>query len=147
MISLKSGLAALAIAQGALAYADPSSPELNAPARADVWIGFANSENGFLLDEQSGAVWMTGACLKPLEPAQALGPVWTSRTVELVSVGPGKAPLEQIFRLDSTPGAARISVTSTALGRDADFDAVLDRNCVSGGMCARLIASQQVCQD
>lgn len=142
MKSLMCGLALLAIAQSACAYAEQGDQ-----ANADVWIGFSNSEDGFLLDEQSGAVWMTGVCLKPLEAAVREGSDWTSRTIELVSVGRSKVPLEQTFRLDLTPGAARIGVTSGALGSEAGFDAVVDRACVSEGLCARLIASQQVCQD
>ncbi len=134
----KTGLIALAVAQSVAAYAGP--------ADSDLWIGFDNSENGFLLDEDTGQTWMTGTCLKALAKAERSGDVWTSHTVELVSVGRAMALLDQTFQLDLTPGGEAIEVTSQGRGGAQSFPAIVDRDCASGGQCARLIATQAACQ-
>lgn len=139
----KTGLAALAVAQSVTAYAGP--------ADSDLWIGFENSENGFLLDEDTGQAWMTGTCLKPLAQAARVGDVWTSHTVELVSVGRAMALLDQTFKLDLTPGGEAVRVTSQGRGGEQSFAAIVDRDCASGGQssggtCAHLIATQPACQ-
>ncbi len=134
----KLGPAAIAVVLSAAAHAEP--------ANSDLWIGFQNSENGFLLDEDTGDTWMTGSCLKPLARSEAAGEVWTSRTVEMVSVGRSMALLDQTFRLDTSSIAPTIIVESAGRGGAQTFAAVIDRNCSTGGTCARLVASQQVCQ-
>jgi hypothetical protein len=132
------GLAALAVAQTGAAYAGLQD--------SDLWIGFSDSDNGFLLDEDSGNVWMTGPCLKALQPATQIGPVWVSHTVELVSIGRSMATLDQRFELDVNPSAPRIVVTSNGRGGAQSFSVTIDRNCEAGGRCGQLIASQQACQ-
>lgn len=132
-----SGLAALAVGLSVDAYAQP--------ANSDLWIGFENSDNGFLVDEDSGNIWMTGICLKPLAKATRQGTVWTSNTVELVSVGSVMAVLDQTFELQTSASAAEIAVKSPHRGGEQRFAAKIDRNCTSGGDCARLIASQTAC--
>ena len=134
-----SGLAAFAVAQAGTAYAGLQD--------SDVWIGFSDSDNGFLLDEATGEVWMTGPCLKTLEPATNMGAVWVSHTVELVSIGRAMAVLDQRFELDLSENAPQITVISNGRGGVQSFPASLDRNCGAGGQCGRLIASQQACQD
>lgn len=132
------GLAALAVAQTGAAYAGLQD--------SDVWIGFSNSDNGFLLDEESGEIWMTGPCLKALNPATQLGSVWISHTVELVSVGRAMATLDQRFEIDTAETAPQITVTSNGRGGTQSFPASVDRDCQTGGQCAQLIATQQACQ-
>lgn len=134
----KLGLAAVAVVQSTMAYADPTN--------SDLWIGFNNSENGFLLDEDTGDVWMTGSCLKPLTPAIQSGVVWTSRTTEMVSVGRSMALLDQTFTLDVSDTAPTVTVESVGRGGAQAFPAIIDRTCDGAGICARLIATQQACQ-
>ena len=133
------GLTALAVAQTGLVHADPR--------QSDIWIGFSDNQSGFLLDEESGQVWMTGPCLKSLEPATKFGDVWTSHTIELVSIGRGLATLDQRFELDMRDTAPTITVLSNGRGGVQSFPAKTDRNCQTGGICADLIATQQVCAD
>lgn len=133
------GLAVFAVAQTSMVYANSQN--------SDVWIGLPDNQSGFLLDEDSGQVWMTGPCLKALEPANQSGSVWTSHTVELVSIGRGFATLDQRFELDVQQMAPSITVLSTGRGGVQTFAARLDRNCQAGGLCADLIATQPVCKD
>ncbi len=133
------GLTALAVAQTGLAYASAHD--------SDVWIGLPDNKSGFLLDEDTGRIWMTGPCLKDLEPATNSGPLWTSHTVELVSIGRGLATLDQRFELDTREGSASITVLSNGRGGVQTFAARTDRNCQSGGICAELISTQSVCAD
>ena len=130
------GLTALAVAQLQTAGADLHN--------TDVWIGLPDNKSGFLLDEDTGQVWMTGPCLKALAPATQIGSVWMSHTVELVSVGRGLATLDQRFEFDF--GQAAITVTSNGRGGAQSFPAMIDRECEQGGVCADLIATQEVCQ-
>lgn len=132
------GLAALAVAHAGTAHAGLQD--------SDLWIGFSDSDNGFLLDEETGDVWMTGPCLKQLQPATNMGSIWVSHTVELVSIGRAMATLDQRFELDVNPGAPRIVVTSNGRGGTQSFAVSIDRNCDAGGRCGQLIASQQACQ-
>ncbi len=133
------GLAALAVGLPAAAKADP--------ANADLWIGFQNSEDGFLLDQDSGELWMTGTCMKRLEKATQTGTVWTSHTVELVSVGRSSALLDQTFRLDVSDASPQVSVRSEGRGGEQSFAAQINRDCETGGTCAQLIATQVYCAD
>lgn len=133
------GLTAFAVVQTGLAYAGSED--------SDVWIGLPDNQSGFLLDEDSGQVWMTGPCLKGLDPAEKSGSVWTSHTIELVSIGRGLATLDQRFELDLQTAAPNITVVSNGRGGVQNFPAQIDRNCQSGGVCADLIATQPVCKD
>ena len=133
-----SGLTALAVGLSVDAYAQP--------ANSDLWIGFENTENGFLLDEESGDLWMTGVCLKPLAAATRDGDIWTSNTVELVSVGSAMVVLEQLFTLETGGTSGQITVKSNGGGGEQRFAAAIDRNCTAGGHCAQLIASQTACE-
>jgi len=124
-------LAAASLSLQVSAWADP-------PAQADVWIGVANTENGFLLDEDTGAAWMTGACLKPLSRARRTGDVWTSENTEMVSVGRVDALLQQTFRLVISPSNASISVENRARGGAQQIDNVELKSC-AGDACRGLI--------
>ncbi|MDJ0921088.1 MAG: hypothetical protein QNI84_08160 [Henriciella sp.] len=134
-----SGLAALAVVQSVTAYAEP--------ANADIWIGFHNSDDGFLLDSETGKAWMTGVCLKELAPATQSGTLWTSHNVELVSVGRGMALLEQRFELELNPANPQILVESAGRGGVQSFDAVMDDACRESGLCTALVARQVPCDD
>ena len=138
MKKLLGGIVAFAAIQSAAAYAGP--------ADADLWIGFENSENGFLLDEATGETWMTGVCLKTLSAATQSGDVWTTQTVELVSVGRAMAQLDQTFRLNVNENAPSVSVRSAGRGGEQTFPAIIDRECGPSGACGRLIQTQQACQ-
>lgn len=92
---------------------------------ADVWIGLENSQDGFLIDEDTGAVWMTGICLNALEPAVNTGTVWTSHTSRMESVGRMQALLTQTFTLDTNAAAPTITVANPARGGPQSFPAVL----------------------
>ncbi|MEM6554594.1 MAG: hypothetical protein AAF642_01885 [Pseudomonadota bacterium] len=133
------GLAVLAVAQTGMAYASSQD--------SDVWIGLSDNKSGFLLDEETGRVWMTGPCLKSIEPATQSGSVWTSHTVELVSIGRGLATLDQRFELETRDAAPSITVLSNGRGGVQQFDAQINRECRAGGICAELIATQTVCSD
>lgn len=132
------GLTAIAAAHAGTAHAGLHD--------SDLWIGLSETDSGFLLDEETGQVWMTGPCLKTLQPATNTGDVWVSHTVELVSVGRAMATLDQLFELDTRATAPQITVTSNGRGGVQSFPAEIDRNCDAGGQCARLIATQQACQ-
>lgn len=132
------GLTAIAGALSGTAYAGPE--------QSDVWIGLSDNVSGFLLDEDTGHLWMTGPCLKSLEPAQQSESSWSSRTIELVSIGRGYTQLDQHFVLDLSDGVAQITVTSAGRGGSQAFPAQTDRDCTTGGLCAHLIQTQQACQ-
>ena len=134
-----SGLAVMATTLNGAAHADTQS--------IDLWIGLTdNSNSGFLLDEDTGALWMTGPCLKPLETAQNEAGYWRSHTVELVSVGRSMAVLDQTFWLKTDTGAPQIQVESAGRGGLQSFEAVIDRNCSISGRCAELIRTQTPCE-
>lgn len=133
------GLSAFAVAQMGMAFASSHD--------SDVWIGLSDNLSGFLLDEDTGRVWMTGPCLKSLEPATQSGAVWTSHTVELVSIGRGLATLDQRFELNTSLSAPSITVLSNGRGGVQRFAAQVDRDCQAGGLCADLIATQPICAD
>lgn len=119
--------AALAAAMG-VSHAHAQSPEA-----ATVWVGLEGGQDGFLLDETSGAVWMTGECLKRLEPAILDGTIWISRTAEMVSVGRMQALLDQTFRIDADPLSPSISVDNPARGGLQVFPDAVVRACEEGG--------------
>lgn len=132
------GLAAMAVVHAGAAHAGLQD--------TDLWIGFSHSNDGFLLDQETGEVWMTGPCLKALSRATRSGSRWVSHTVELVSVGRAMATLDQRFELDINDAAPHITVISNGRGGAQSFPASLDRACQTGGHCAQLIATQTVCQ-
>ena len=132
------GLTALAASQLLSAMADVQN--------ADVWIGFPDNQSGFLVDEASGAVWMTGPCLKALEPAYRVHDAWISHTVELGSSGRGVATRDQRFELQTDTATPSSTVTSNGRGGAQAFSAIVDRDCRTGGTCADLIETQQVCK-
>ena len=115
------------------------------PADAGIWIGLEDSRDGFLLDEDTGQLWMTGACLRALEPASREGPGWVSRTSEMVSVGRMMAVLDQTFRLETDPVSPRITVYNPTRGGRQEFTDVERIDCRNGA-CARFQASA-TCED
>lgn len=134
------GLCAVVQAQAGLVHADPQN--------SDVWIGLDNSDNGFLLDEQTGQVWMTGPCLKEMAKAVLVGDRWVSHTVEMVSVGRLDTQLDQRITLILAEGSPIVEIESAGRGGLQSFPAVMDRNCESGGAgkCSSLIATQVACK-
>lgn len=114
----------------ALAFvAVTTSAFAESPDSADVWVGLAGGLDGFLVDEATGAVWMSGHCLKPLSPATRQGSVWVSRTTELVSVGRMQALLDQTFVIDTDPSAPSISVENPARGGRQTFEGATLLDC------------------
>lgn len=124
------GVAALA------AFAGPAKTLAETPASADVWIGVEAGDNGFLLDTDTGQLWMTGSCLKQMSPATATGETWVSTTRELVSVGRMRAVLEQTVTLDLLPGQPSIVVDNAFRGGAQTVSDVAQVSC-NGGACAR----------
>lgn len=106
------------------------------PANADLWIGLPGQEDGFLLNEATGEIWMTGQCLKQLAPAKRDGAQWVSRTSEFVSVGRMTAMLDQTFRLDISPDAPGIAVINPDRGGEQIFRDVVLLHCATGA-CRR----------
>ena len=132
------GLSAMAVAHAGAAHAGLQD--------SDLWIGFSDSDNGFLLDEDTGDVWMTGPCLKSLDSATNMGSIWVSHTIELVSIGRSMVTLDQRFELDTNAISPQITVISNGRGGAQNFSVTLDRNCSANGRCNDLIQSQQACQ-
>lgn len=108
------------------------------PRDADLWIGLPGGHDGFLLDEATGELWMTGLCLKPLAPATRDGSDWVSHTSEFVSVGRMTAMLDQTFRLGTAPDAPRISVFNPDRGGEQAFSEVELIAC-DAGACRRFL--------
>lgn len=106
------------------------------PSRADLWIGLPDGADGFLLNEASGELWMTGQCLKKLAPARRDGTQWVSRTSEFVSVGRMTAMLDQTFRLDTSADAPTITVFNPDRGGEQAFSDVIVLDCDTGA-CRR----------
>jgi len=102
---------------GGVALATSLSAAAAQEARqADVWVGFPDAGEGFLLDTQTGALWMAGSCLKALAPATQTAKGWVSENAELVSVGRASAMLAQTFRIEIDGAAARVSVENRSRG-------------------------------
>lgn len=124
-----SGLTVLAAAM--------SLPAAAGPQDADLWIGLEQSDDGFLLDQTTGDLWMTGICLKQLQPATNTGDVWTSRTAELVSVGRMQTMLDQTFTLDLTASAPQVTVLNADRGGAQSFPAVIIADCDADAACRK----------
>jgi len=112
-----------------------SLPAAAGPQDARLWIGLDNSEDGFLLDQNTGDLWMTGICIKQLQPATNTGDVWTSRTAELVSVGRMQTMLDQTFTLDLTASSPQITVLNSDRGGPQSFPAVIIADCDANSAC------------
>lgn len=122
-------------------------PAQAGPEKADLWIGLEGSSDGFLLDTQTGDLWMTGVCLKPLKRAKREGEIWTSRTAEMVSVGRAMVLLDQTFTLNTQPEAPQFTVENPQRGGGAHvFPAVLDTDCATSDAC-KAFSQQELCDD
>jgi len=111
------------------------------PAKAGLWIGVDGTLDGFLIDETTGNVWMTGVCLKPLGTARREGTRWRAELSEMVSVGRGRTLLEQAFLLETAADAPAITVSNPARGGDQAISGVVRIDCGSGDHCQRAAAS------
>jgi hypothetical protein len=116
------------------------------PRDASLWIGLEDGENGFLIDESTGDLWMTGICLRPLSKAVKTGTIWRSRTAEMVSVGRAMAMLDQTFELDVNAAAPSIGVNNPARGGLQAFPAAVLLACTDAGACSTL-SNQPVCSE
>ncbi len=139
MIRVLAGLTAIAAV-----FAVPTAEA--GPRDASLWIGLEDGENGFLIDEKTGDLWMTGICLRPLSKATKTGTIWRSRTAELVSVGRAMAMLDQTFVLDVNEVSPSISVINPARGGQQAFPAAHLLDCGIAGACDTL-AAQPVCSE
>jgi hypothetical protein len=138
MVRVAFGLAAVAAVFAA-------GPATAGPQDADLWIGLeADRVDGFLLETDTGDLWMTGTCLKPLETAEKAGSVWRSRTAEMVSIGRAMTMLDQTFLLDVDAAQPTIAVSNPNRGGDQVFPAVLDENCLTSVRCLAM-KTQPVC--
>ncbi len=124
-----------------LAAAMIAPAALAGPQDADLWIGLENGKDGFLVDEMTGDVWMTGICLKSLAAASKSGSVWTTRTAEMVSVGRVDALLDQTFSLDVSAAGPVITVENAVRGGVQSFPAVLVDDCQTSAACRALMES------
>ncbi len=116
------------------------------PAQADLWIGLPGRDDGFLIDSQTGELWMTGSCLKPLARAEQRGSSWVSRTAGMVSVGRAMVHLDQTFTLDLTPGASSIRIDNPERGGSHVLPSVTIPDCRAEAAC-RARAAAPVCED
>lgn len=139
MIRVLAGLTAIAAV-----FAVPTAEA--GPRDASLWIGLEDGENGFLIDEKTGDLWMTGICLRPLSRATQTGTVWRSRTAEMESVGRAMAMLDQTFELDVNEASPSISVTNPARGGQQAFPAAHLLDCSLSGACDPLM-TQPVCSE
>jgi hypothetical protein len=143
-------LAAALLAAGfwpALTHADAPTASLTASLEAaDLWIGLDASDDGFLLNPDTGDLWMTGICLKPLKKAEKTGSVWTSRTSGMVSVGRAMAMLDQTFMLDTNPAQPAISINNPVRGGLQTLPAIIELDCAARPACAAR-RRQPLCED
>ena len=116
-----------------------STPAFAGPEDANLWVGLEDSRDGVLVDEQTGDAWLTGICLKPLAKATQSGAIWTSRTVELVSIGRTKIVLDQTFTLDTQSAAPSLMVESVDRGGAQSFPAIVETACQSSDQCRALL--------
>ncbi len=114
------------------------------PADANHWLGLPGTENGFLIDTETGAVWMTGGCLAPLETAVKTGQNWVSRTPHWVSAGRAMTLLDQRFELTLDSANPRFVVEETGRGGRQEFTAELI-DCAASNRCDGF-AAQPVCE-
>ncbi len=107
------------------------------PVEADIWLGVEGSLDGFLLDTDSGTVWMTGVCLKPVGTARRDGTVWQVSLSEMVSVGRSRTLLEQAFRLDTDAAAPSVTVSNPNRGGEQAISGIVRIDCAGARHCAR----------
>lgn len=120
------------------AMASPA-PAMAGPGDADLWAVTENGVDGLLIDEETGDAWLTGSCLKLVSAVIKTGNVWTSRTVELVSVGRSSMVLDQTFTLDTGKPVPVLTVTSVHRGGPQDFPVRIEPDCQSSTACRALL--------
>ena len=128
---------------GAIALTMAAMPAAAGPEAADLWIGLAGGEDGFLIDEATGDTWMTGVCLLTLAPSERTPDGWTSRNRTIEAVGRLNAELEQNFSFTVTGEVGVIAVENPARGGVQSFPAVV-RRCDQGPVCAA-VSTQAPC--
>ncbi len=128
---------------GAMALTMAAMPASAGPETADLWIGLAGSDNGFLIDEASGDTWMTGVCLLALAQSEQTPDGWTSRNRTIEAVGRLNAALEQNFTFTVSGETGVIAVENPARGGVQTFPAVVVR-CDRDPVCA-VAAAQAPC--
>ncbi|MEO0882531.1 MAG: hypothetical protein AAFY34_07325 [Pseudomonadota bacterium] len=133
MLRVLIGTAAIAAAM--------ASPASAGPEDANLWAVTENGEDGLLIDETTGQAWLTGACLKSIEPAVNSGEIWQSHTVELVWIGRTRIVLDQMFTLDATGAQPTLTVESANRGGPQSFPVTLVRDCRSASECRALLDS------
>lgn len=116
-----------------------SAPALAEPGDANLWVGVEDSRDGVLIDEATGEAWLTGICLKPLAPATKTGETWTTRTVELVSIGRTDIVLDQTFTLDTNAVSPTLTVNSVDRGGEQSFPASVVTTCQATASCRVLL--------
>lgn len=94
------------------------------PEQASVWVGLSGSLDGFLLDEDTGAIWMTGPCLKALPIAEKRAGTWVSTSREMASVGRLSALVDQTFHVGTTIETPSIAIDNPARGGLQRLDGV-----------------------
>ena len=101
-------------ALAAAAFAGPALSET--PEEATVWVGLSGSLDGFLVNEATGGLWMTGACLKALPSAQRDGSAWVSISREMASVGRMSTLVDQTFHIVTDEASPSIAIDNPSRG-------------------------------
>lgn len=109
------------------------------PGDADLWIGFEGTQNGFLLDTDTGEAWMTGVCLRQIETARLEGDAWVSRNASVEMVGRTAVRLDQTFTLRLADGAGQVKVFNPDRGGVQTF-AMVVKPCPGDAICAVVVA-------
>ncbi|MEO0465230.1 MAG: hypothetical protein AAF216_01705 [Pseudomonadota bacterium] len=130
-----------ALLAGALAALSLTpAAEADTPEQATVWVGLGDSLDGFLIDEETGNLWMTGPCLKRLPQAEKRGESWVSISREMASVGRLRTLVDQTFHIDTTAAAPSIGIDNPSRGGLQALPDVERVSC-TGVACAGLMST------
>lgn len=115
-----------------------------APSQAQYWVGFEGTEDGFLLNKETGEIWMTGICLRRIADLEGQGTRWVSANDTVEMIGRTPVRLRQTFRFDLTD-TPRLEVDNPDRGGVQSFQLV-KRPCPASAVC-QVVMAQPVCAD
>jgi len=115
-----------------------------APSEAQYWVGFEGTEDGFLLNVETGETWMTGVCLRRIADLEGQGSNWVSANDTVEMIGRTPVRLRQTFRFDLTD-TPRLEVDNPDRGGVQSFHLV-KRPCPDSSVC-EVVSAQPVCAD
>ena len=106
-----------------------------------IWVGFADSTNGFLIDLDTRVTTMTGSCLRPVQPVQLVNGKLQSANSTLEDLGRVQVRLDQTFTFDlRDDGSAVVTVENPERGGIQSFPSVLI-NCAVDPFCQDLLSA------